>query len=118
MCDIRKSGVLALALLGLCAGSARAADVTVKVPFAFVAGRETLPAGEYVIERIGGDPSVMLIKGKGLNDKATAIVIGEEAAGQDPAGNQPAMTFTHRENQYRLSAIWQSRTSGEDVWGS
>jgi hypothetical protein len=118
MCGIRKSGVLAVALLGLCAGSARAADVTVKVPFAFIAGRETLPAGEYVIERVGDDPSVMLIKGTGLNDRSAAIVMGEEAAGQDPAGNKPALTFTHRENQYRLSAIWQSRTSGQDVWGS
>jgi hypothetical protein len=118
MCGIRKSGVLALAFVGFCAGSARAADVTVKVPFAFVAGRETLPAGVYVVERVGEDPSVMLLKGTGLNDKAAAIVMGEQAVGEDPAGNKPALTFTHRENQYRLSAIWQSRDSGQDVWGS
>ena len=33
-------------------------------------------------------------------------------------GSKPALTFIHRENQYRLSAIWQSRDSGQDVWGS
>ena len=115
---IKKSAVLALVLLGLCAGSARAAEVVVKVPFPFTVRKQTLPAGEYVVQRVGQDPSVLLIRGNGINDKARTIVMTGPAWGQDPAGDQPALTFTRHENQYRLSTIWDSRTDGRVVAGS
>jgi hypothetical protein len=113
---ILKSGALVIAILGFGAGSARANESLIKVPFPFVVGRQTLPAGEYLIERLDTDPSVMLIKARSTHDKSAAIVLGEQATGEDPAGNKPAMTFTHSEGQYRLSAIWESRSIGEDVF--
>jgi hypothetical protein len=115
---IKRSSVLALVFLGLCAGSARAEEIVVKVPFPFMVHGQTLPAGEYVVQRLDQDPSAMLIRGKNLHDESTAIVMTGPAASQDPAGDKPALTFTRHENQYRLSTIWKSRTDGRVLWGS
>ena len=30
----------------------------------------------------------------------------------DPAGNQPALTFNHHDNQYWLSGVWTSAADG------
>jgi len=37
------------------------------------------------------------------------------AAGKDPAGSAPALTFSRDENQYRLSSVWQSETEGSVI---
>ena len=116
---IKKSSVLALVFLGLCAGSARAEELVVKVPFPFVVHGQTLPAGDYVVQRFDNqDPSALLIRSKNLHDKLAAIVMTGTAGGQDPAGDKPALTFTRHENQYRLSTIWESRTDGRAIRGS
>ena len=60
----------------------------------------------------------MVIRGANLHNRSMAIVPVDPASGQDPAGDKPSLTFTHRENQYRLSSIWESREHGEEVWGS
>lgn len=119
MRNIIKPGLLALAFLGLYSGSARAAEFTIHVPFAFEVGKHTLPAGEYIVDRVDrDDPNVILIKGKNLHDKAAAIVCVDPISGKDPAGDKPSLIFTHRENQYQLSTIWESSSRGEEVWGS
>ena len=48
---IKMSSMLALGFLAVSAGSARAADVmNVTVPFAFVVGNHSFPAGRYVLQ--------------------------------------------------------------------
>ena len=113
---VNKSGLLALVFLGVCASSARAAEVVVKVPFPFVVQQQTMPAGEYVVERIGQGPDALLIRGaKGLN-RSAAIVLTTPASGVDPAGNTPALTFSRGENNtYQLSTIWESHSEGRTL---
>ena len=110
---VNKSGLLALAFLGLCASSARAAEVVVKVPFPFVVQQQTMPAGEYVVERIGQGPDALLIRG--AKDRSAAIVLTTPASGVDPAGNKPALTFSRHENTYQLSTIWESHSEGRTL---
>jgi hypothetical protein len=43
------------------------------------------------------------------------FVLTVPAAGQGPAGNSPALTFTHADNQYQLSGIWDSTTEGRAI---
>jgi hypothetical protein len=75
MRNIIKPGLLALAFLGLYSGSARAAEFNIHVPFSFEVGKHTLPAGEYVVDRVDqDDPNVILIKSKNLHAKAAVIV--------------------------------------------
>ena len=39
----------------------------------------------------------------------------EPAAGHDPAGEKPTLTFTRHETQYRLTGIWESGTDGQAI---
>ena len=110
---IRKSLTLTAVILGLSVGSAHAQEVAVKVPFAFVVRGETLPAGDYVVQRVDQDPAVLMIRG--VNARAFTIVLTSPADGRDPAGDKPTLTFTREENQYRLDTVWESGTEGRTV---
>jgi hypothetical protein len=111
---MKKSALLAAAILVFAGGTASAAVVDVKVPFPFVVKGKQFPAGEYSLRRDPMDSSVMFIHGeKGIS--AGMFVLTTPAAGQDPAGDKPAVTFTRYENQYRLSGIWESQGQGREV---
>jgi hypothetical protein len=49
---------------------------------------------------------------------ASMFVFTVPASGHDPAGNTPALTFRHHDNQYWLTDIWRSATQGREVKGS
>jgi len=104
---IRKAGLLAAVFVLLVAGSAKAATMDVKVPFPFVVQDRTLPAGHY---RVTEEEGVVQFRGKGNHENLYFMAV--PAAGHDPAGNQPTLSFTHSENQYRLSDIWESGAYG------
>jgi alkylation response protein AidB-like acyl-CoA dehydrogenase len=71
----------------------------------------TLPAGEYRLENEG---NIILIRGEKGNH-AGMFVMSTPAGGQDPAGNQPALTFKRDENVYRLTGVWESGSEGEQI---
>lgn len=106
-----KTLVLAAAFLTCAGGSARAAEIDVKVPFPFVVHGRTLPAGEYRLENEG---SVLLIRGERGN-KAGMFVMGMPAGGHDPSGEQPALTFKRDETAYRLTGVWESGSEGQEI---
>lgn len=115
---IRLSGIFAMVLLGLAVAPVQAEELIVSVPFSFVVHGRTLPAGKYLIEPLNQDPATLLMRGYGSRNTSAAIIPTAPAAGKDPAGDKPALMFTRHENQYRLSEIWDARTSGRAVWGS
>jgi hypothetical protein len=110
---IQKAGLLA-AFMVLATGSARASTVQVKVPFSFIVHGQTLPAGQYLVNDDEG--IVQLLGEKG--NHASMFVFTVPASGHDPAGNTPALTFRHHDNQYWLTDIWRSATQGREVKGS
>jgi hypothetical protein len=110
---IKKAGLLAAAFVVLSAGSVRASTLEVKVPFPFIVHGYTLPAGQYLVSDDGG---VVQFRGERGN-RAGLFVMTVPASGHDPAGNSPALTFRHVENQYRLTDIWQSATQGREIAG-
>lgn len=88
----------------------------VNVPFSFVVHGQTLPAGQYRLQRDDMDPAVLRIQGvKGTH--ASMFVLTNGAAGHDPDGDKPALSFTRSENTYRLSTIWESATGGRTIVG-
>ena len=115
MWSMTKNAVLfAAGLVMLAGGTAGAAPVDVKVPFAFIVQGKTMPAGMYRVESDSDDPSVWLIEGeKGTH--ADTIVLTRVASGRDPAGDEPALTFDKNEDQYQLVGIWESRSQGQEV---
>ena len=112
---LTKSLIGALAGLVLTAGSAAAADVLeAKIPFPFVANGKSFPAGEYTIERAGMGESVLLIRGDRGNGE-TAFVATRPARKHSAPSDMPALQFTKHENQYKLSAVWESANEGQDL---
>jgi hypothetical protein len=85
-------GLLALAM----SLSAETALINVNVPFAFVAGGKTMPAGQYTI----GEPSsggILLIRGNQPN--ATALVLAVNAG--PSSNNHAGVTFSRRGSRGR-----------------
>lgn len=73
----------------------------VKVPFAFRAGKTTLPAGEYAV--YSEDSNIIMIKGTGGN----AILLG--SATEDVAPDKSGISFERDANGYCLKSV--------HVWG-
>jgi hypothetical protein len=109
MLTVKKAFVLGAAFLLCASGAASAAVVDVNVPFSFVVHGQTLPAGQYRIQSEGSD--VLLINGE-HGTKAALFVMTMPAAGSDPAGDRPALTFGSYETGRRLTDVWASRDEG------
>lgn len=86
--------------------SARAQDadaVVVSVPFEFVAGGATLPAGEYRVSRINpGINQELAISGY---NKGSAFLLPLAFDGVMVADHEPALSFEHVRGKYFLSEI-------------
>jgi hypothetical protein len=106
--------VFAAGLVMFAGGTATAAAVEVRVPFPFVVQGQTMPAGQYRVQSEPTDPSVLLIRGEHGN-RTGKFVLTRSAAGHDPAGDTPALTFNLYENQYRLVSIWESKEHGQEI---
>ena len=116
MSVLRKSLVFAAVLLGFCVSTAHAQGmIIVKVPFPFVAGQKTFPAGQYEIR--GTDAGTVLAI-KGMSDLSSfGFVITNSLSGYDPAGDQPSLVFTRNLNEYQLTQIWNSTSEGRQLPG-
>lgn len=110
--------VLAGAILLGVGGTAQAGTDTVvkaNVPFDFVVKGQTMPAGRYRIERDERSPSLLLIRGDQKSNHAAVFVLSIPDGRQDPAGEQPILTFKHVENTYQLASVWDSQDEGFDL---
>jgi hypothetical protein len=117
MSVIRNALVFAAILLGACVSTAHAQETIVaKIPFAFVVGGTTLPAGEYEVRTVDAGGIVLAIEGRDNPSKVALATSNTE--GIDPAGDEPALVFIHYENQYRLAQIWDSKRDGRELTGS
>ena len=111
MRSVIAKSAMAGAVLLLASGTASASKLEVNVPFPFLVNNEVFPAGHYMVEQdTVADPSVMLIRG--MHTPQAAFVLTHAANGRGPG---PALQFEHRENQYRLSNIWESPVEGQSV---
>jgi len=75
----------------------------VNIPFAFVAGKVTLPAGEYRVEKLDRNSGVLLIKCS--DPGATAMVVTHAAQANEPQ-TESKLVFNRYDNQYFLSQVW------------
>src|SRR5437899_8400286 len=75
----------------------------VNIPFAFVAGNATLPAGEYRVEKLNGNSAVVLIR---CSDANAAAVVLSNAAEAKETPTQSKLIFTRYDNRDFLSHVW------------
>jgi hypothetical protein len=115
MRTVSKSSMFAVVLLTMFAASAHAQDIiTVKVPFPFMVGSESFPAGHYDIQPADFGSSVISIRGLDKNP-SSGFALTSLAGGTDPDGDQPVLVFKKWENTYRLAEIWQSKEEGREL---
>jgi hypothetical protein len=107
--------MFAVVLLAMFAASAHAQDtITVKVPFPFMVGSESFPAGRYDIQPADFGSSVIAIRG--LDKKpSSGFALTSLSGGTDPDGDQPVLVFKKWEKTYRLAEIWQSKEEGREL---
>ena len=96
---------LAVAGLAVCSFSAKAQvvdELTVKIPFSFVAGGRTLPAGEYRVTRLRDEePRMLLLRSRENTSNAVLLRVDEQ---KDFHGNTH-LGFVTAGDQYFLLRI-------------
>ncbi len=87
---------------------------TTNVPFEFVAGGKTLPAGEYVISAPDAAGKVQIV---GHSRGASAVVVGNRV-GPQIGEPKPRLVFMKSAGKYRLAEVWGNANPGGIAVGS
>jgi len=101
-------GVFGLLLVAACA-SAQSVNLKANVPFDFVVGNATLPAGAYNIRSLNNESSSFTLAIRGENGKVARMVGSDAAENLKPAASSHLL-FHRYGNTYFLAQIW---TQGE-----
>jgi hypothetical protein len=83
-------------------------SLVVNIPFEFVAGKATLPAGEYRVEKLEKGSVVVLIRGS--RPGASAAVMTMAAQANEPQSDSK-LVFNRYGNRYFLSEYWSAGSS-------
>jgi hypothetical protein len=75
------------------------------IPFSFVVGDRTMPAGEYTLSETAAVPGRWVISGRA--DRAGSFLV-TSASKKKSAGETPKLVFSRYEDRYFLSQIWTS----------
>jgi hypothetical protein len=98
-------GVLAI-LSSSAAAQAQTSDrQTARIPFAFSAGNETLPAGLYSVTRVNpqSDKTALLITSE--DGRTSKFVLTTPVQGASAEG-KARLVFNHYDERYCLSEVW------------
>ena len=103
---MKKCSMVLLTLIGFFGVSAGAraqeATVTAKIPYEFVAGRKTFPAGTYAVTRISSDgQSVFQIRNRETSENTEFLL----PVTSDVAVDQPRLIFKRIGHTYYLGRI-------------
>ena len=89
-----------------------ATNLVVNVPFGFVAGHSTLPAGQYEIS-IDDSRHLICIKGSGANPSMFLLTHPTEAS---TVREESKVVFARQGDEYSLSGLWVAgEKSGQEV---
>ena len=84
--------------------------VIANIPFAFIAGNKTLPAGEYTIDRPNdNEPGLLLIRGV---DRNVALFVNAQNTEARHTPQKTELVFNEIGDKYFLSKIW---ITGDDT---
>ncbi len=88
-----------LFLSGVCLAQTKPGDVVADIPFEFVAGGQTLPAGHYIISpRTDGDLSIQAPRSQ--------MFVPAHAGQRSPSDNSCRVVFHHYADRYFLAEVW------------
>ena len=107
--------VLSMAVAAVSARAQAGFVLAANIPFDFVVGKQTLPAGEYRIEQLSGR-SVLLIRS---TDGHTSTVVMTMPALANDWQSESKLVFNRYGDQYFLSQIWTAgNQSGRELYKS
>lgn len=92
-------------LFGALAVGAKAQDpdqITVKVPYSFIVGNKTLPAGNYRVNRVSPNNQNELVLSS-LENKVGVLVVSSET--EDVRGSMPKLVFEDIGGEHLLTKI-------------
>jgi Tfp pilus assembly protein PilX len=106
------TSILALAALASARVALAQQKMIVDVPFAFVAGHATLPAGEYYIQSSSSDSVITLIC---RSDRSASAMVLSTAATKLAPATKSKLVFNRYGNRYFLAQFWSegNRTGRE-----
>jgi hypothetical protein len=101
----KRSMLVGVLCLAGASGTASAGTnvLEVKIPFPFVVGEQTLPAGQYMIQRDDYAPGALMLRSE---HGAASAILNTRPATSAPKDEQPALEFKHVENKYELANVW------------
>src|SRR6266403_1429077 len=99
------AGLLVLSSMAATQVARAQESMVVDIPFAFVAGNATLPAGEYRVQKLDGNSAVVLIRSSDAN--AAAVVLSNAAQAKETP-TQSKLIFKRYDNRYFLSQVWRA----------
>jgi hypothetical protein len=96
--------------------SAQILTLKASVPFDFVVGGHTLPAGDYVVSNVT-ESGVLEVRN--VSNGATPIVITSSVPGRLAVPGEASLTFHRYGGDYFLAEIWDGYTGqGRSIWMS
>jgi hypothetical protein len=106
----------ALAVVLAAPVSAQTLSLRASVPFEFVVGGHTLPAGDYLVSQVHGE-RFMTVQNASGGAMPSVITIG--LPGSLAAPGEASLTFHRYGSDYFLAEIWDGYTGqGRSIWMS
>jgi hypothetical protein len=102
------AGVLALAAMATTRVVQAQETLRANIPFDFVAGNTSLPAGEYLVEASGPTHVLLLI---GRKDAISSAFINTNAAVSAGPQSESKLVFNRYGDRYFLSQVWTAGNS-------
>jgi len=102
------AGLTALAVMASTRVAQAQNSLLVNIPFDFVAGNQTLPAGEYSVQASGPERTLILIDRK---DPAASAIINSNAVVTNETQAQSKLVFNRYSDRYFLSQVWTAGNS-------
>jgi len=106
----------ALAVLLAAPVSAQTLTLRVSVPFDFVVGGHTLPAGDYLVSQVHAERFLTV---RNVSSDAMPTVMTPSAPGHLAVPGEASLTFHRYGGDYFLAEIWDGYTGqGRSIWMS
>jgi hypothetical protein len=97
------AALIAVAMLASTRVASAQDQLTVNVPFDFIAGSKTMPAGEYAVKSVG--PTNMLILIAAADSTSSAFLPTHAAVSSQPQ-TESKLVFNRYGNRYFLAQVW------------
>ncbi len=110
------AGMIAVTMMASTRVARAQEPMVVNVPFDFVAGSKTLPAGEYAVKTTGPTHTLVLIDRK---DATASIFLNTNAVVANDAQSESKLVFNRYGDRYFLSQVWSAgNTRGRQLMKS